>query len=494
MISPANAEDHLIERMRGFQHDPHGWVRYSFPWGEQGGPLADKKGPRPWQIELLESIGEKLRDGSKTVHEVIQEAIASGHGIGKSTVVSWIVLWALSTMADTKGVVTANTDTQLRTKTWAEIAKWYNLMICKHWFQFNARSIHSKAKGHHDTWRIDAIPWSDKNPEAFAGLHNEGKRIIVVFDEASAISDKIWEVTEGALTDANTEIIWCAFGNPTRNTGRFRECFRRYRHRWNHKQIDSRTVDGTNKVQLQKWVDDWGEDSDFVRIRVRGTFPKSSSMQFFNSELVHQAMHCEARCNLGDPLIMSLDIARGGDDNCVIAFRRGLDASSKKMRITPGSEAKDSMQYAAVVVDCLTKEKPDAFFFDGVGVGGPVGDRVRQLGFKPIEVKGSEASPDPAYGNMRTYMYAKLRDWLEAGGALPDDPELEMELTAIEFTHNKSDKLVLIPKDVMKADLGFSPDRADSQAMLHAYPVAPVRGIGAAGNEQSSYNYEPTLG
>ena len=85
------------------------------------------------------------------------------------------------------------------------------------------------------------------------------KRIIVVFDEASNIADLVWEVAEGALTDEDTEIIWVAFGNPTRNTGRFRECFRKYKHRWKTAQIDSRTVEGTNKQQLQKWVDDYGK-------------------------------------------------------------------------------------------------------------------------------------------------------------------------------------------------------------------------------------------
>jgi hypothetical protein len=40
----------------------------------------------------------------------------------------------------------------------------------------------------------------------------------LISDEASAISDKIWEVSEGALTDEETEIIWLAFGNPTRNS------------------------------------------------------------------------------------------------------------------------------------------------------------------------------------------------------------------------------------------------------------------------------------
>ncbi len=70
---------------------------------------------------------------------------------------------------------------------------------------------------------------AESNPDAFAGLHNQGNRILIIFDEASSIADMIWEVAEGALTDKETEIIWCAFGNPTKNSGRFRECFRKYR-------------------------------------------------------------------------------------------------------------------------------------------------------------------------------------------------------------------------------------------------------------------------
>ncbi len=87
----------------------------------------------------------------------------------------------------------------------------------------------------------------------------------MVFDEASNIADLVWEVAEGALTDEDTEIIWVAFGNPTRNTGRFRECFRKYKHRWKTAQIDSRTVEGTNKQQLQKWVDDYGKTATSLK-------------------------------------------------------------------------------------------------------------------------------------------------------------------------------------------------------------------------------------
>ncbi len=96
-------------------------------------------------------------------------------------------------------------------------------------------------------------------------------------DEASAIDDTIWEVTEGALTDENTEMIWAVFGNPTRTSGRFRECWGRLRHRWRTRQLDSREVEGTNKIQLAKYIEDYGEDSDFARVRVRGMVPEPAA-------------------------------------------------------------------------------------------------------------------------------------------------------------------------------------------------------------------------
>src|SRR5690606_35574188 len=143
-------------------------------------------------------------------------------------------------------------------KTWPEVSKWHRLAIDRDLFECTATALYSKDRGHEKTWRIDAVTWSENNTEAFAGLHNAGKRILVLFDEASAIADKVWEVTEGALTDANTQIAWCVFGNPTVATGRFRECFRKNRHRWKTWQIDSRTVEGINKTQLDKWVEDHG--------------------------------------------------------------------------------------------------------------------------------------------------------------------------------------------------------------------------------------------
>ena len=200
------------------------------PGDRPGTVLADDTGPEPWQREVLAKLGQ----GLKSPDEAVRVAVASGHGIGKSALVAWIILWALSTRPDTRGVVTANTEGQLRTKTWPELAKWLALCANRHWFTYTATSLHSANPGRDKTWRVDAITWSENNTEAIAGLHNKGKRAFALFDEASAIPEGVWETVEGALTDGGTELFWAAFGNPTRTTGRFRECFAggRFAHRW----------------------------------------------------------------------------------------------------------------------------------------------------------------------------------------------------------------------------------------------------------------------
>jgi hypothetical protein len=181
-------------------------------------------------------------------------AVASGHGIGKSTLIAWIILWSLSTETDTRVVVTANTESQLRTKTWPELAKWFRLCAARDLFRLEATSLISIDADHAKTWRADMIPWSERNPEAFAGLHNQGRRVVMLYDEAVAIPDIIWETSEGFMSDADTERLWLVFGNPTKSVGRFRECFAKAGIRifLDSKQVDSPDISFTNKERLQR--------------------------------------------------------------------------------------------------------------------------------------------------------------------------------------------------------------------------------------------------
>lgn len=471
---PVSPEVMLAEDVAGFTFDPLGYAVYSFPWGEAA--LSDASGPRQWQCDVMEDIRAHL-ENPETRHQPLRIAVASGHGIGKSALISMLVSWASDTCEDTRIVLTANTESQLRTKTWPEVLKWRNLTLTKHWWRPTKTGIFSQFPGHDEGWRVDAVTWSEHNTEAFAGLHNKGKRIVVIFDEASNIADKVWEVTEGALTDEGTEIIWIAFGNPTRNTGRFRECFGRFRHLWKTRHIDSRTVEGTNKPYLEEMVATYGEDSDIAKVRVRGLFPSASSLQFISQSAVDGAVSREVKPDPSDALVIGVDVARFGDDESTIYFRRGRDARSIPPIVL---RQVDTMQLAGKVLECVRKMNVSAVFVDEGGIGAGVVDRLRQMnapvygvqfGGKPLGAV--KLANGEKVANRRAEMWAIMREWL-TGGAIPDHEQLKADLTGIEYSFNVRDEILLEKKEHMKERGLSSPDHGDGLALTFAVPVASL--------------------
>jgi len=483
----ADPEQELIEAVASFQHDPLGYVLFAFPWGEKGTPLEGKS-LRTWQRKFLDKVGKRLRAGAVDAGEVIRMARASGHGIGKSALVSMLIKWAFDTFEDTRGVVTANTDLQLRTKTWAEVSKWHQMSLTQHWATLTATALISKAPGHDKTWRIDAVPWSEGNTEAFAGLHNEGKRLLLIFDEASAIADKVWEVAEGALTDLGTEIIWAVFGNATRNTGEFRECFRKHARRWDHEQIDSRTVEGTNLVELQAMVDAHGEDSDRVKVRIRGLFPSMSAKQFISQKDVDAAYgrHLRPEQYNFAPKILTLDPAWEGDDELVFSLRQGL-----MFRVLRTMAKNDNdIVIANILAQMEDEHRADAVFVDfGYGTGIVSAGKTMGRTWRLVNFAGEAG--DKGCLNKRAEMWKLARDWLKEGGAIEEDPQLRDELTAPETVARLDGKIQIESKKDMKKRGLPSPNRADSLVLSFAYPVQALPrfpdGTPMASRDQDSY-------
>lgn len=458
--------DDIIEAVALYQYDPLAWSLFAWDWGQ--GELAGLTGPREWQAELFGVIRDHLSN-PETRYQPLQIAVASGHGPGKSAWMGMFSNWGQSCFSDAKIVCTANTDTQLRTKTVPEVGKWFKSSITAHWFDVQATSVKSVDPGHSDSWRMDFVPWSQNNTEAFAGLHNKGKIIVLLFDEASKIHDKVWEVAEGALTDEDTIIIWVAFGNPTQNSGRFRECFRKFRHRWVTRQIDSRTVPGTNKKKIAQWAEDHGEDSDFFKVRVRGQFPSQSAMQFISAEDVDAARSRNLQKHQYEfaPRIISVDPAWSGDDELVIAFRQGL--YFKVLATMPKND--NDMAVATRVAQYEDELQADAVNIDaGYGTGIVSGGRTLGRTWNLIWFGGK--APDKGCRNMRAYIWREMRDWLKAGGAIdPADDVLYQDLIGPETVANMEGLVQLESKEDMKSRGLPSPNRGDALALTFAVPV-----------------------
>lgn len=495
----------LILELAEFELDPLGFVYWAFPWGEPGSPLEHEQ-LEDWQIEFFDTIGKKLREGLSLqaamdgVIMPVKLSRTTGHGAGKSAALSMFVWWAMSTMVDTKGVITANTEPQLRTKTWPEIAKWHRMFIARDLFEITATAIFPIDEAHRKTWRMDVIPWSEHNTEAFAGLHNIDRRIVIVFDESSGIADGIWEVVEGATTDINTQIIWLATGNPTRATGRLRETAAggRFAKRWDHKAIDTRTCRRTNKVQIAEWEQDYGEDSDFFRVRVRGAFPKTDADSFIGYDLAKSAVSRELPEVNEHALMMGVDVARFGDDLSVCYFRRGRDARS----IPPKAFQKlDTIALAMKVRDLVFEHWPAVVCVDETGIGAGVVDQLLSMQLPTIVIGinfggGTDGLVEEKCLNKRAEMWFMLREWLSKG-CIPEvmplsEITLVDQLTGPLYTYNDRGFLLLESKKDMKRRKVPSPDHADGLALTFAVQEPPINPFGYHRQRQDfGHDYNP---
>ena len=471
------AEELLHDEIALCYADPLRFVKLAYPWGEPG-PLEKYKGPDSWQTEFLIEVGEEVRkrkfDGFTPVMP-IKTSTASGHGIGKSVLVAFLVNWLMSTRRDAKGTVTANTFQQLKTKTWATIQTWTKRSITKHWFEVTDLSLYRI--GYKESWFCTPQSCDEKNSEAFAGQHNATSTSFYIFDEASAVPNPTWDVAEGGLTDGEPMIF--AFGNPTRSQGKFFEVtFGRDRHRWRTRSIDSRDCQFSNKELIKEWIEDKGEDSDFVRVRVKGIPPNASDAQFIDNARVSAAQKRDFVVLADEPLVAGVDMAWGGSDDNVVRFRRGRDARSIKPIRIPGEKTRTPDVMVVKLAEVLNADyngrKVHTMFVDSAGIAGPVVQRLRELGHKNVhEINFGADSPDIGnkYRYYRDFMWASMKDWL-VSGAIDADPQLEADLVGPGYFLDKATRLQLESKKDMKKRGVDSPDDADALALTFARQIA----------------------
>ena len=504
-VSAYDAE--LAKEIRKYYADPLGYVMFNFPWSTDPSiqmvklkePWASRfpnveYGPDAWACEYLDELGEEVKkrkfDGRVTV-DPIRITTASGHGIGKSTLTSWLIMWIMDTRPFCRGTVTAGTDTQLRTKTWAELGKWHAIAKTRHWFGYNNSRGNMTFKRiglpnvPEDSWKVTAITCKEENADSFAGQHAANSTSFYLFDEGSAVPDKIYDVALlGGMTDG--EPMFFAFGNPTKNSGKFHAItVGAESHRFISKCIDSRTVEITNKKMIQEMIDDFGEESDRVKVRVRGLFPSASDQQFIAGEDVNVAMN---RPDLptfrNDALVLGVDVARFGKNDSVIYIRHGRDARTWEPRVFSGLDTNQlAHKIAQVVTEFEGRNLPvAAIFVDGTGVGGGCVDTLRSLGYTPFDVGFGSKPMDPReYAYRVDEMWGRMRTAIKEGLVLPQPwtkhgSRLRSELTQREYGIKTGGQIKLESKEEYAKRLGEDAglDMADALALTFAHDVAPA--------------------
>jgi len=457
--------------------DPESFVLFAFPWGEQGTPLEHFKGPRAWQRRVLREVTEHVA-GNRNVDAmtVLQKAVASGRGPGKSALVAWLILWMLTTRIGSSVIVSANTENQLRSVTWGELAKWSTMIINAHWWDISATKlapagwltelVERDLKKGTRYWGAEGKLWSEENPDGYAGNHNHDG-MMVIFDEASGIPDAIWSVASGFFTERIPDRFWFAFSNPRRNSGYFFECFHAKREFWSTDQIDARTVEGTDTAFYEKILAEYGEDSFEARVEVYGEFPTEGDDQFIAPHLVNGAIERERWRDVSAPIVIGVDPARGGLDSTVLVVRQGRDIIAIERH-----QGDDTMTTVGRVIDAIEQYRPALVAIDEGGLGYGILDRLTEQKYKIRGVNfGWKAKNPRMYVNKRAEIWGAMKAWLQTA-SIPNDRQLKQDLVGPQKKPTSSGAIQLEGKKEMRARGLASPDAADALAITFAHPVA----------------------
>ena len=459
------ATKELTQTLADLFYDPLGFVIYVFSWGE--GDLLGEAGPSRWQEEILVDLGIALKKQAKE-GGALRFAIRSGHGVGKTVLMVWLILFFMVTRPDIQVIATANTETQLKTKLWRELAKWHRRAIIpvNKMFEWTATRLISTESP--EDWYATAIPWSKDNPEAMAGAHD--KTVLYLFDEASGIHECIWETAEGALTDGGGVLV--AAGNPTKNTGEFNDCFEHTKKSkfWDTRTINGEKVDRVDRKLLADWREMYGAESDFYRVRALGLPPKHGTSQFISKSLVEEAMERKLpeEAHVHHPTVLGIDVARFGPDRTVFTLRQG-----PKLLFQEVYRGLDTWQTGERAGGFIVEHNPDCIFVDVVGIGSGVVDHlVHSTHTNIIAVNGGHRTKYPElHRNMRGDCWGDMKDWLRSAD-IPEDDDLKRDLTVIEYSFDTKMRYILDTKEEMRKRGETSPDLADSLALTFASPVA----------------------
>lgn len=215
--------------------------------------------------------------------------------------------------------------------------------------------------------------------------------------------------------------------------------------------------------------------------RFRQEYPASIEDAFQSTEidgliphhLVARAMDNRLLSDANEPLILGVDLARGGGDKSWMISRRGRHLGCE---VNEGRDLNDAMALADWIAATIEKHNPNRVFIDAAVIGAAVYDRLKQLGFaSKVEAIffGAASSDNKRWLNKRVEMWDKMRLWFDDNLSVQmvHDNELKRQICASRFYYSEGDQLRLEAKEHIKARLGCSPDRADAAALTFAAPV-----------------------
>ncbi len=406
--------------------------------------------PEAWQSEA-----SKLIAGNDRV------AIRSGHGVGKTAWLARRIIWWGSTRFPWKVGCTAPSSSQMYDALWSELAKWHAKM--------------PEGLRNNFEWKTESFVWRTKpnmafavaktarreTPEALAGLHSEN--MLFIIDEAPGVDDVIFETARGAMSTMGSKTIMT--GNPTRLTGYFYDAFHKNRAHWKTMKVGCYESKRTNWKEIDQWKEEYGEDSNFFRVRALGEFPTAEDDVIIPLHMVESAVNRDVKQVQSDE-IWGLDVSGAGVDLCALAKRRGnvMTEPIKTWR------ADDEMVSVGKVIQEYqdAKVKPVLICVDSCGIGSPVAHRLAEQGIPVQCVNVSEShSSNDRYLRLRDEMWERARSWFYARDCkIAKDEHFIGEISAVKWKPTSNGKMKVVSKYDMKLapprGLGKSPDRSEA--------------------------------
>lgn len=438
----------FLEFLRAYRGDPVAFVRKVL-----------KADPLPWQEEFLRAVAR----GERRI------SVRAGHGVGKSTACSWVLIWHMTCRYPQKAVVTAPTAPQLFDALYSELKAWINKLpdVVKGSFEvFSDRIV---LKGAPESSFISARTSSAERPEALAGVHSEN--VLLVVDEASAVAEQIFEAAAGSMSGHTATTI--LISNPTRNSGLFYKTHHELASDWFRMHVSCVNNPLVASDFVRQIAATYGEGSNAYRIRVLGEFALADDDTLIPADLVDQAISRDVVGHANEPLIYGVDVARYGTDRTALCKRKGNAVLEIK-----SWGGLDLMQTVGAIVNEAKIDGPAEICVDTIGLGSGVADRLREMGHNVRDVNVAESSAmNPNANRLRDELWLSVKDWLSTRAVkLPKDESLRHELVAPRYSFTSSGKIQVESKDSMRKRGHRSPDLADSLCLTFAGTAAMVGG------------------
>lgn len=422
-----------------------------------------------WQKQV--EIVEALRDHRRV-------AVKSCHASGKSYLSARAVIWFLHAFPDSVIITTAPTYNQVVNILWRSVNQAYAMAKAP----LLGRCLQAQyeiAPG----WYALGFKASDTTPDRFQGFH--ATHALVVIDEAAGVADSVFEALDAVLTSESARLL--LIGNPTNAVGTFYDAFHRARgiyHTITIAAADTPNVQAGQTVRpyliTQQWIDDaiakHGEESDYVRCRVRAEFPESDSNALIPLAWMEAADARRVEKHAGS-VEAGLDVARGGGDECSLAVRRGDEVLLHHS--WSGPDTRDLMATVGRTRHILEPYRAElsALKVDIVGIGAGVHDRLAELGYPTVAVNAGASSSDHSkWQNLRCEMYWTMRELFHDGAiAGPLDDIAIGQGASIRGKYvSRYSMPVIESKDDAKARGVSSPDRFE--ALMLAFTNPPTLG------------------